>query len=61
MGKHCNNSQCFKEKKLQTKFLIRSIFKKINRDNFRKKNNKTSTKKRKKNHVGNTVAIHSVL
>jgi len=62
MGKHCNNSQCFKEKKI-TKLLISSILKKniIDRDNFRKKNNKTNTKKREKNHVGNTVAIHSVL
>jgi hypothetical protein len=63
MGKHCNNSQCFKEKNYKAKFLISSILKKnkINRDNFRKKNNKTNTKKRKKNHVGNTVEIHSVL
>jgi len=48
MGKHCNNSQCFKEKKLQTKFLIRSIFKKMNRDNFRKKITKQAPKKGKK-------------
>ena len=62
MGKHCNNSQCFKEKNYKPKFLISSILKKkINGDNFRKKNNKTNTKKRKKNHVGNNVAIHSVL
>jgi len=61
MGKHCNNSQCFKEKNNKAKFLINSILKKINRDNFRKKNNKTNTKKIGKNHVGNTVAIHSVL
>jgi len=60
MGKHCNNSQCFKEKNYKVKFLISSILKKIDRDNFRKKN-KTNTKKRKNNHVGNTVAIHSVL
>jgi hypothetical protein len=62
MGKHCNNSQCFKEKNNKAKFLISSILKKkIDIDNFRKKNNKTNTKKRQKNHVGNTVAIHSVL
>jgi len=61
-GKHCNNSQCFKEKNYKTKFLISSILKKKNnRDNFSGKNNKTNTKKRKKNHVGNTVAIHSIL
>ena len=47
MEKHCNNSQCFKEKNYKVKFLISSIFKKIDRDNFRKKN-KTNTKKRKK-------------
>ena len=37
MGKHCNNSQCFKEKNYKVKFLI-------NRDNFRK----TITKKKHK-------------
>ena len=60
MGKHCNNSQCFKEKKYKTKFLISSILKKNRQRQFQKKNNKTNTKKRKKNNVGNTVAIHSV-
>jgi len=29
MGKHCNNSQCFKEKNYKAKFLISSILKKI--------------------------------
>jgi gluconate kinase len=48
MEKHCNNSQCFKEKNYKAKFLISSILKKIDRDNLRKKNNKTNTKKRKK-------------
>jgi len=48
MEKHCNNSQCFKEKNYKAKFLISSILKKIDRENFRKKNNKTNTKKRKK-------------
>jgi hypothetical protein len=57
MEKHYNNSQCFKEKNNKTKFLIGSILKKINIDNFRKKKHQ----KRGKNHVGNTVAIHSVL
>ena len=28
MGKHCNNSQCFKEKNYKAKFLISSILKK---------------------------------
>jgi hypothetical protein len=51
-----------KKKNYKAKFLINSILKKkFDRDNFRKKNNKTNTKKRKKNYVGNTVAIHSVL
>jgi hypothetical protein len=27
MGKHCNNSQCFKEKNYKTKFLISSKLK----------------------------------
>ena len=58
MGKHCNNSQCFKEKNYKVKFLISSILKKNNIDNFRKKK---KHQKRKKNHVGNTVATHSVL
>jgi len=58
MEKHCNNSQCFK-KNYKSKFLISSILKKIDRDNFRKK--KQTPKKGKKNHVGNTVAIYSVL
>jgi len=29
MEKHCNNSQCFKEKNYKTKFLISSILKKM--------------------------------
>jgi hypothetical protein len=29
MGKHCNNSQYFKEKNYKAKFLIGSILKKI--------------------------------
>ena len=62
MEKHCNNSQCFKEKHYKAKFLISSIFKKQSTETIlEKKNNKTNTKKRGKNHVGNTVAIHSVL
>jgi len=49
MGKHCNNSQCFKKEKLQILILNQlNIKKKIDRDNFIKKNNKTNTKKRKK-------------
>jgi len=48
MGKHCNNSQCFKEKNNKTKFLINSILKKINRDNFRKKITKQTPKKGEK-------------
>ena len=52
-----------KKKNYKAKLLISSILKKniFDRDNFRKKNNKTNTKKREKNHVGNTVAIHGVL
>jgi hypothetical protein len=48
MEKHCNNSQCLNEKNHEVKFLISLILKKIDRDNFRKKNNKTNTKKREK-------------
>ena len=61
MGKHCNNSQCFK-KKYKAKLLISSILKKILLiETILEKKNKTNTKKKEKNHVGNTVAIHSVL
>ena len=49
MGKHCNNSQYFKEKNYKSKFLINSILKKNRQRQFQKKNNKTNTKK---NHVG---------
>jgi len=48
MEKHCNNSQCFKEKNYKTKFLISSILKKNDRDNFRKKITKQKPKKGKK-------------
>ena len=63
MGKHCNNSQCFKEKNYKAKLLINSILKKIllTETILEKKNNKTNPKKREKNHAGNTVAIHGVL
>ena len=61
MRKHCNNSQCFKEKHYKAKFLISLILKKSNRQRQLQKKNKKNTKKRGKNHVGNTVAIHSVL
>jgi hypothetical protein len=49
MEKHCNNSQCSKEKtNYKAKLLIISILKKIDRDNFRKKITKQTPKKRKK-------------
>ena len=48
MEKHCNNLQCFKEKNYKAKFLISLIFKKIDRDNFRKKITKKTPKKRGK-------------
>jgi hypothetical protein len=59
MGKHCNNSQCFKEKNYKAKFLISSILKKIKSTGIILEQKKHQ--KRKKNHVGNTVTIHSVL
>ena len=58
--KHCSNQQCFKEKNYKAKFLISSILKKIDRDNFRKKK-QNKHQKREKNHVRNIIAIHSVL
>jgi hypothetical protein len=36
MGKHCNNSQCFKEKYNKAKFLISSILKKNWQRQFKK-------------------------
>ena len=46
MEKHCNNSQCFKEKYYKAKFLINSILKKNRQDNFRKKITKQTQKKK---------------
>jgi glutaminase len=57
MGKHCNNSQCFKEKNYKAKFSISSILKKIKSIEIILEKNK----KKKKNNIGNTVAIYSVL
>ena len=45
MGKHCNNSQCFK-KNYKSKFLISSIFKKKSIETILEK--KTNTKKKEK-------------
>jgi len=51
-----------KKKNYKTKFLISSILKKNNKDNFRKKKKtKQTPKKGKQNHVENIVVIHSVL
>ena len=50
-----------KKKKYKTKFLTSSILKKNRQTQFFLKKNKTNTKKREKYHVGNIVAIHSVL
>jgi hypothetical protein len=47
MGKHCNNSQCFKEKNNKAKFLIGSILKKINRDNLKKITKQTPKREKK--------------
>ena len=49
MAKHCNNLQCFKEKKLQSEILNQlNIKKKIDRDNFRKKITKKKHQKKEK-------------
>ena len=49
MGKHCNNSQCFKEKNNKTKFLIGSILKKKSTEIIlEKKITKQTPKKGKK-------------
>jgi len=46
--KHCSNPRCFKEKNYEAKFSTNLILKKIEKDNFEKKNTKTKTKKNKK-------------
>jgi len=64
MGKHCATIHNVLKKKnynYNAKFSIISILKKIDRDNFRKKITKKGEKTEKKNLVGNTIAIHSVL
>ena len=50
MGKHCNNSQCFKEKNYKAKFLISSILnkKKSTETILEKKITKQTPKKEKK-------------
>jgi hypothetical protein len=45
MGKHCNNSQCFKEKKLKVKFLIGSILKKKSTETILEKKHQKKGKK----------------
>jgi len=51
-----------KKKNYKAKFLISSILKKKSTETILEKKNKKKTPiKREKNHVGNTVAIHSVL
>jgi hypothetical protein len=50
-----------KKKNYKAKFLISSILKKNNKDNFRKKKTKQTPKKGKQNHVENIAVIHSVL
>jgi len=49
MGKHCNNSQCFKKKNYKAKFLISSVLKKKSTETIlEKNNNKTNSKKGEK-------------
>jgi len=49
MGKHCNNSQCFKEKKLQSKIFNQlNIKKKLTEIILEKKITKKTPKKEKK-------------
>jgi hypothetical protein len=48
MGKHCNNSQCFKENNNKAKFLIGSILKKKSTEIILEKKTKQTQKKIKK-------------
>jgi len=41
VGKYCSNLQCFKEKNYIAKFSTSLIFKKINKDNLKKKKKKS--------------------
>ena len=54
MGKHCNNSQCFKEKNYKTKFLISSILKKKQHRQFQKKKTPKKEKKSCWKHCSNS-------
>jgi hypothetical protein len=47
MEKHCNNSQCFKEKNYKAKFLISSILKKKSTETILEKKNKYKKKEKK--------------
>jgi hypothetical protein len=47
MGKHCNNSQCFKEKNYKAKFLISSILKKKSTETILEKKKQTPKKGKK--------------
>jgi len=46
MEKHCNNSQCFKEKNNKAKFLISSILKKKSTEIILEKKTKQTQKKK---------------
>ena len=48
MGKHCNNSQCFKEKNNKAKFLIGSILKKKSTEIILEKKKTKQTQKKTK-------------
>jgi hypothetical protein len=58
VGKHCKNPQCFKEKNYEAKSMKFTVVI-LNQLNI--KNNKIDKDHFEKNHVGNTVVIHSVL
>ena len=47
MEKHCNNSQCFKEKNYKAKFLISSILKKKSTETILEKKKQTPKKGKK--------------
>jgi hypothetical protein len=54
--KHCSNPRCFKEKNYEAKFSTNLILKKIDKDNFEKKNTKTKkNKKKKEGHYFNSL------
>ena len=55
MGKHCNNSQCFKKKNYKAKFLISSVLKKKSTETILEKKITKQTPKK-----GNKIMLETL-